>query len=78
MEEVLFTFGRYVAITPEEMRNILSSVNKLPPVLSGIDLLKEVCRFCMLQPLRLLPDKRLCSHLMTGSVQMIGHHWRSG
>jgi hypothetical protein len=36
---------RYVAITAEEMKNILSSVNKQPPVLSGIDLLKEVCRY---------------------------------
>ncbi|CAB3981878.1 fibrillin-2-like isoform X46 [Paramuricea clavata] len=35
---------RYVAITAEEMKNILSSVNKQPPVLSGIDLLKERLR----------------------------------
>jgi hypothetical protein len=42
---VLLTFVRYVAITAEEMKNILSSVNKQPPVLSGIDLLKEVCRY---------------------------------
>ncbi|XP_028406807.1 uncharacterized protein LOC114529246 [Dendronephthya gigantea] len=41
----LFKFKEtYVAITAEEMKNILSSVNKQPPTLSGIDLLKERLR----------------------------------
>ena len=35
-------FIRYVAITAEEMKNILTAINKQPPVLSGLDLLKEV------------------------------------
>lgn len=35
---------KYVAITADEMKNILSSVNKQPPILSGLDLLKETLR----------------------------------
>ena len=51
------------------MKNILSSVNKQPPVLSGIDLLKEVCRFCF--NICLLADQRLYFHFMTGCFMLL-------